>query len=295
MKKRTVIFVCCLILSCLSVSISEADYNYYREWQSPQGAVYFPNISDVQGPAPFDGYDVNGNGRAEIVWYEYEGVWGGPQNLVFHAIDSQDYSVVWLWSCPINESEGIFCQLLGFFDLDADGQNEGLFKIQNTNGNDRIVAVDVASGGYEWQMEDYSIWVNAIFDIDGDGFDELILNVTEDASGDHHYIEIWGADAPVGAPAPEPPLRLGRNHPNPFNPATRIDYSLESPGQVSIRILSPSGRKLRTLLCERQDAGSYSIDWDGRDERGIRLSSGMYFYELRSNGQRASRKMIMLK
>jgi hypothetical protein len=89
---------------------------------------------------------------------------------------------------------------------------------------------------------------------------------------------------------------LSHAHPNPFNPTTRIDYSVKSGGPVSIEVYDVAGRVVRTLLDTEADAGTTGFAvWDGTNNDGERCASGVYFYRIDSPGFTESRKMILLK
>ena len=88
---------------------------------------------------------------------------------------------------------------------------------------------------------------------------------------------------------------LRQNYPNPFNPETTIKFDLAESGQVELRIYNIVGQVVRTLVDENQAAGRYSIRWDGRDDRGLTVSSGIYFYSLRADKFRAVKKLMLLK
>jgi hypothetical protein len=93
-------------------------------------------------------------------------------------------------------------------------------------------------------------------------------------------------------------LILGQNAPNPFNPQTRITYTVpEGTGgaPVSLRIYDVAGRLVRTLVDTVQRPGIHVLGWDGTNERGSRVSSGVYFYRLRCRGEAQTKKMILLK
>lgn len=92
-------------------------------------------------------------------------------------------------------------------------------------------------------------------------------------------------------------LALGQNHPNPFNPQTTIPYDLPAGGSVRVRlwILDISGRLVSTLVDEDQSGGSYKVTWEGKDDRGDAVSSGVYFYVLDAGAERRTRKLVLLK
>ncbi len=90
-------------------------------------------------------------------------------------------------------------------------------------------------------------------------------------------------------------LFLRQNSPNPFSPATRIDFDLAEAGHASLRIYDVAGRLVRTLVSDRLVAGPYSRPWDGRDSGGNRVASGVYFYRLEVPGQALTKKMVVLR
>ncbi len=88
---------------------------------------------------------------------------------------------------------------------------------------------------------------------------------------------------------------LSGNYPNPFNPTTTISFALSTQEKVTIDIYNIKGEKVKTLLNETREAGFYTVEWNGKDNYGRNISSGVYFYNMRSGNYSATRKMIMLK
>jgi hypothetical protein len=88
---------------------------------------------------------------------------------------------------------------------------------------------------------------------------------------------------------------LRQNFPNPFNPVTRVSFSLKAKGHVSLRIYDVSGRLVRILVDEIRDAGSYESVWDGTNERGRRTASGVYFCRMETNDYERTVKMVQLR
>ncbi len=89
--------------------------------------------------------------------------------------------------------------------------------------------------------------------------------------------------------------RLEQNYPNPFNPSTTIRYALPSRGDVTLEIFNILGRKIRTLEQKEQAAGNYAVVWDGRDNAGREVASGVYFYRLKADDFEATQKMLLIK
>jgi len=93
------------------------------------------------------------------------------------------------------------------------------------------------------------------------------------------------------------PLRtyLAQNHPNPFNPTTHIVFGLKEAGEVSLRVYDASGRLVRVLAQGRHEARRHEVSWDGRDESGRSVASGVYFYRLVAGNEILTRKAVLLK
>ena len=87
---------------------------------------------------------------------------------------------------------------------------------------------------------------------------------------------------------------LHQNYPNPFNPQTNIPYDLAEAGDVVLRIYNLLGQEVRTLVRERQAAGRYNVQWSGVDDRGVSVSSGIYFYQVSVAGKFQDAKRLML-
>ncbi|MFH1337013.1 MAG: T9SS type A sorting domain-containing protein, partial [Candidatus Zixiibacteriota bacterium] len=88
---------------------------------------------------------------------------------------------------------------------------------------------------------------------------------------------------------------LNQNHPNPFNLQTNITYSVSTPGRVNLTIYDLLGRRVRTLADENQTPGEKSLDWDGKDDKGNTIASGIYFYRLEAGQLSNTKKMLLLK
>ena len=89
--------------------------------------------------------------------------------------------------------------------------------------------------------------------------------------------------------------RLQQNFPNPFNPETDIPYQVEKAGWVKLEVYDARGRKVTTLVNEEKTIGYYQAHWDGKNNRGDECPSGIYYAVLIVNGDRYTKKMVMLK
>ncbi|MEE9271360.1 MAG: T9SS type A sorting domain-containing protein, partial [Candidatus Krumholzibacteria bacterium] len=91
--------------------------------------------------------------------------------------------------------------------------------------------------------------------------------------------------------------RLEANYPNPFNPVTRIRYSIRERGHVSLRIYNAAGQLVRTLVNEVQTPrpDGFEATWEGRNNAGQTVSSGVYFYKMATKDFTQTKKMVLLK
>ncbi len=88
---------------------------------------------------------------------------------------------------------------------------------------------------------------------------------------------------------------LSQNFPNPFNPTTTIGYAIPASGHVELAIYNTAGQKVRTLVSNEQSAGFYKMVWDGRNEMGESVASGVYIYRLNSGSFSKTAKMNLIK
>lgn len=88
---------------------------------------------------------------------------------------------------------------------------------------------------------------------------------------------------------------LEQNYPNPFNPETVIRYSIGRPSSVRLTVFDLLGRQVRTLVNSPQEAGKYTVRWNGRNSDGWPVASGVYLYRLETGDYQASRRMIVLR
>jgi hypothetical protein len=88
---------------------------------------------------------------------------------------------------------------------------------------------------------------------------------------------------------------LGQNYPNPFNPETEIHYAVPEPVDVQLDIYNALGQRVRTLVSAAHGPGEYSVNWNGRDNEGQKLSAGIYFYVMQAGTYVERRKMTLLQ
>ncbi len=90
-------------------------------------------------------------------------------------------------------------------------------------------------------------------------------------------------------------VNLQQNYPNPFNPTTTIAYSVKEEAEVSIDVYNLKGQKIKTLVNDHKQPGNYNVIWEGRDDNGNSVASGIYFYRLKSGNESGAKKMVLMK
>ncbi|UCD17712.1 MAG: T9SS type A sorting domain-containing protein, partial [Candidatus Zixiibacteriota bacterium] len=90
-------------------------------------------------------------------------------------------------------------------------------------------------------------------------------------------------------------FELHQNHPNPFNPATEISFELPRTSRVTLAVYNLLGQEIATLIDRELQAGRHAVIWNGRDESGRKVSSGVYLYRIQADEFSKSKKMILLK
>ena len=90
-------------------------------------------------------------------------------------------------------------------------------------------------------------------------------------------------------------VSLGQNYPNPFNPSTVIEFSINHRGHVELVVYDVAGRRVSQIVNREMVAGRHKIRWDGKNDSGLDVASGLYFYRLRFGGLSQTRKIVVLK
>ncbi|KPK67201.1 hypothetical protein AMJ82_11085, partial [candidate division TA06 bacterium SM23_40] len=147
-------------------------------------------------------------------------------------------------------------------------------------------------------QHDYGHWIEATEDRGyiiagstdsfGAGNADVYL-IKTDANG---YVQVSGDLDEIPRPRY---LYLSQNHPNPFGSSTTISYSLAAAAQVRLAVYDIRGARVRGLVSGTAPAGSHQVAWDGRDERGREVGSGIYFCRLEAGERSETRRMVLLR
>jgi len=152
---------------------------------------------------------------------------------------------------------------------------------------------------YTYQIEAGQTVLYTLSYIAGNSVSEIQTNMQITTNDPHHPVVIipvnlypLANDDNVNIPYV---TALHKNYPNPFNPETTIHYSLSEAGPVKIEVYNIKGQLVRNLVNERKTAGNYTVIWNGKDEQGKNVSSGIYFYRMQTKNYSSTKKMMLMK
>lgn len=202
----------------------------------------------------------------------------------------------------------------------SQSRSEAAQKVEEANQGQRNIHIGLSFGDTSPLVPGSGLLATVIFDIDPSAQDELVLIdstsylVAQGQSLEFHqtsaaggqtfapyftagYVDIKSATDINSESELILPLEysLAQNSPNPFNPSTKIQFELPKAGHIRLSIYNVLGQVVRTLYDDKLPAGKHSVIFDGRDDNGSTIASGIYFYRLETGNFTQSKKMILLK
>ena len=175
--------------------------------------------------------------------------------------------------------------------LKSDGGETPLFKNWPEEGRISVVNLITESGTVSGEGALVTFTFKVLREFEDNARFEIAQGVVFDADQLQNPVVTLGALDVQSTPTE---FALHQNYPNPFNPQTNIPYDLAEGGDVVLRIYNLLGQEVRTLVRERQAPGRYTVQWSGMDDRGVSVSSGIYFYQVSVAGKFQDAKRLML-
>ncbi len=208
-------------------------------------------------------------------------------NALDHAVSggNDDPYTDWIyWRNPTDTSPGD----AGYQQFVADGL-AGIYDFGGAEVMARTVLVNWNGG----EVDDPTFPANLNAQMPEEGTTFRIISSKPNFPGDQLLIDT----APVAVAVPEVPLsfELAQNYPNPFNPSTTIRYALPAPMEINLSIYNVLGQRVRTAVSGRQLAGGHTLVWDGTNDVGKPVASGVYFYRLKAGPFVKTRKMMLIR
>lgn len=180
-------------------------------------------------------------------------------------------------------------------DLDGNGN---LYLVAWNAASLRVFESATGMKVYDLADEYSGMIVSAVtvVDVDDDNQVDVLVRARENGgSGPHVVIAITNTSPSTSVPASgRTPIGV-RSSPNPFRAGTLIEYAVSREAPVLVRVVDAAGRRVRSLLEATQPAGPHSVLWDGRDDSGHVVASGVYFVEVEDGGGRQARRVVRVK
>lgn len=180
-----------------------------------------------------------------------------------------------------------------FAFLEIDG-NDGRFTASSSTWSDYIVLLrrfNPDSLGPTWM-----VWMSPDLMANPIPGDTLVVRLRKPFQNEdtYRFTALAGGLLNVRDQSPHHFI-LSQNFPNPFNPQTEIRFSLGSMQHVELQVYDILGRVVQTLVRERLDPGEHAVRWDGKNEKGLSVSTGVYFYRLAAGAFVQTKKMVLLR
>jgi len=233
------------------------------------GAIYFWRVRAWYGGSTYTGW----SGTEVFVIMPGAGpnqpIVGGPTNNVVLNTDSPMLS----WVVP-GQAAGVSYELV--LSTDAGFSNPQV--IENIGANRRAISSLTKGEQYFWKVRSKNSEGNYSYYSGTGKFRIATVTAVEDEE--------------VVVPSE---YSLSQNYPNPFNPSTTIKFALPQEGPVSLKVYNMLGQEVKTLVSGVKNAGTYNLTWNGTDDAGNKVSSGVYIFRIKANDFIMSKKMVMLK
>jgi len=232
-------------------------------------------------------------GTNKVIYYAIEG------SNVIEFYDASDFSLA--YSITTDPSSFLIYPSYIIPDMNSNGHNEIIIETSDVNFNYSPKIVDLESGTiiYEWTEAGVSLRLAGPYQ--STNSNELRVNI-------YKVVNMVYTDGRVYSLGISPTrvenlnngnqvstFYLNQNYPNPFNSSTVIEYNVDKPGPVSIKIYDINGRLISEMNKAHNEGGNYRINWDGTNNNGVKVSSGTYFYSLEIGDFTTAKKMILLK
>lgn len=242
-------------------------------------------------------------------WFNYEKTGDSWKQRFFYLdtlkfmIYADHFSQSPQYTYNFTAAERLAGQQLYSIAMDVTGDNLTEFYILSWYGNTTdyrqgFKILDMATNTVVFEKNETNAWYSypSFADLDGDGNIECyFIKYPYPYNGTYTY-EVYSTNV-SGINNENKPIRfeLKQNFPNPFNPSTEIEFSLNKSENVRLEIFDITGKSIKVLLNDNLDSGNHKISWNGKNNFDELLPTGVYFYRLNIANNAETRKMIMLK
>lgn len=285
----------------LEIAIGSDDNHLYVVDHTGEAVIDYTANSYVRSTPNF--YDVNGDGTMEIFF--------GSISQRLYGINAQGEGLA---GFPIEVDGGIYGNPI-FADMEGDGEPEllvgtsggsvGIYNLDGSPYNDFPINIHSAINsalavGYLDDDNDFEIVYGTTHSLEALDIKSVgqLQGYNHIDRGDPQRTGYYGGSGAVGTVREQTlpnMIVLSENYPNPFNPTTQIRYSLPKAGHVSLTIFDLKGNVVKTLINKVQVANRYTVEWDGTNNRGSQVASGIYLYRLTTSEKVITKKMTLIR
>ncbi len=268
---------------------------YYADTSTDDNVTYFKydyisntwqnfEILNIDNPWSGSDIDLDKNQNPHIVWHEETNPYPNFNDATLYA-----YFNGTTWSepemiveDPVNQLIKIVNDKVYLLDLEKDGDSSNVVIYKKDNFENWFGKIIYTSelGGHT-DLEKYKR--------------KLYLLLQDVITQDNSEIYLMKSDVSTNITENhiESPLKLYSNHPNPFSEYTQINYSVNTNGHTSLKIYNLKGQLIRILVNENKQKGNYSVTWDGTDQKGNKVTAGIYLYRLLVDKYCMTRSLII--
>lgn len=186
-------------------------------------------------------------------------------------------------------------------DLNNDGKTDFYvlaYYGPSANYRQTVKIFDITTGATILELNDASYYYSypTLYDLNSDGVIECVITRYEYPNFARYDLLVYDTGV-TGISANPIPLnfKLEQNFPNPFNPSTTIKFFIDKEAKVKINIFNSAGDLVKSLVNKMLNAGEHEILWNGTDSKGVRVPTGVYFYQIFANQKGETKKMILLQ
>ena len=226
------------------------------------------------------------------------------RHRTFYYFKHNDDSV---WQGPEQIPDTSFGFHLGIEQLLIDG--EGTPYVSYATGQNEVYFTDRKQGTWKvpytlvgWQEDPDSLMVDGfsfVLDSEGQGHGALlaldIRQAFDNDSAEIYYLSCSNSAVDTSPEASPLDFRLSQNYPNPFNSSTIISYEIPEEANVTLRVYDVLGREVKELANIIHKQGHHRLIWDGRNNQGKGVASGIYFYQLKARDYKQTKRMLLIK
>ncbi|MBN2009165.1 CotH kinase family protein [candidate division KSB1 bacterium] len=289
------------LIACYAVGLPSVGTSYVGEWRFQPDARNYQQLSEDQIDQDFTAYLLG----------DVDNSWSTDESLAMQSAPGGEYHISEalhvtageLISIPINAHTGeniyscdVFLtydpQALEFVNLETTALSNNFFTVVNSN---KIGKLRFGCYGTQPILQP-GPYLKIIFKAIGDGGASAEFNLESyrinNNPASHGHLSIFIGNDETNTPHS---YRLYQNYPNPFNPATRINYDVPYAGKVNLSIFTINGEFVRTLVDAAFQSGQHHVQWDGENDKGIQVASGIYLCRMKADNFVSYRKMIYIR